>query len=69
MAVFDWFLCFDREVRLVWTRHPRVTGASLVYVLSHYAILGQSIVNLATNVPMSDKVCTVSSTLFFQSTH
>ncbi|KAM5542381.1 hypothetical protein V8D89_003840 [Ganoderma adspersum] len=58
IPVFDWFLCFDREVRLVWNRRPGVTGASpVVYVFSRYAILVQSIVNLGTNVPMSDKLC------------
>ena len=56
IPVYDWFLSLDQEVELIWNWHSGLTGASLVYALSRYAMIVQSLVTLATNVPMTDLV-------------
>ena len=56
MLIYDWLLCFGQEVRFVWSWHCRVTISSLLYVMSRYPLLVQSLLAVATVYPMSDKV-------------
>ncbi|EJF57155.1 hypothetical protein DICSQDRAFT_174213 [Dichomitus squalens LYAD-421 SS1] len=53
LLVYDWLLCFDAEVSLVWAGHHKRTWASLVYAFSRYLPLVQYILQIATIFPMS----------------
>ena len=56
LLVYEWLLCLGQEVRFVWGRRSVATVASVVYILSRYAMLIQYVVAIATNFPMSDLV-------------
>ncbi|KAI1784398.1 hypothetical protein LXA43DRAFT_1123642, partial [Ganoderma leucocontextum] len=56
ILVYDWFLCLDQEVRFIWNWRSKVTGSTLVYALSRYALLIYILLAVATNYPMSDLV-------------
>ncbi|KAI1786647.1 hypothetical protein LXA43DRAFT_1099039 [Ganoderma leucocontextum] len=58
ILVYDWFLCLDQEVRFIWNWRSKLTGPSLVYALSRYAVLTQSLLIVASNYPMSDLAVT-----------
>ena len=69
LLAYDWFLCLGEESRLVWKGFGKITGSSLVYVLSRYMILIQTFLAVMTNYPMSNLVralstmCSMFSTL------
>ena len=56
ILIYDWILCFDDEVRFVWKSDSGVTGTSLVYLLSRYMLLIQTLLAVVTAYPMSDLV-------------
>lgn len=56
LLVYDWFLCLGQEVRFIWKWHTKITGTSLVYAFSRYAVLMLTLLSVATNYPMSDLV-------------
>ncbi|KAI1786613.1 hypothetical protein LXA43DRAFT_897616, partial [Ganoderma leucocontextum] len=58
--VYDWLLCLGQEVTFIWNWHSKVTGSSLVYAFSRYAILIKAILVVATIYPMSDLQAVVS---------
>ncbi|PIL32651.1 hypothetical protein GSI_05355 [Ganoderma sinense ZZ0214-1] len=47
--LYDWLLCLDQEIRLIWKWQIGVTIFSLLYALSRYALLMQSILAVASN--------------------
>ncbi|KAM5545100.1 hypothetical protein V8D89_001211 [Ganoderma adspersum] len=56
ILVYDWVLCLGQEIRFIWTWQSKVTGSSLLYAFSRYAILVKVILVVATTSPMSDQM-------------
>ena len=57
LLVYDWLLCFEQEVKFIWTWRSRgITLASLVYMFSRYSWLMEGLLSVATIYPMSELV-------------
>ena len=65
LLVYDWLLCLDHEATLIWNWNSKVTGSSLVYAVSRYAVLISNLLSVITSFPLSDRVRSISTMLNF----
>lgn len=63
LLVYDWLLCLGEEVQFIWTWPSRVTGSSLVYAFTRYAVLTSNLLSVMTTFPISETVGYVAITL------
>ncbi|TBU40930.1 hypothetical protein BD309DRAFT_312954 [Dichomitus squalens] len=61
LLAYDWILCLDQEMSLIWRKRNGFTWASLVYVLNRYCLLVMHALSVMTIFPMTTLV-TVTST-------
>ncbi|KAM5543380.1 hypothetical protein V8D89_002965 [Ganoderma adspersum] len=57
ILIYDWFLCFNEELRYIWKWHSGVTVSTLVYVLCRYGMLIHNILVVVMVYLMLDLSC------------
>ena len=63
ITVWDWLLCFDQEVSLIWTSLRSVKASSVIYLLSRYTM----IISEVTTIPSAGPTSLLVNLLFFDS--
>ena len=53
ITVWDWLLCFDQEVSLIWTSLRSVKVSSVIYLLSRYTMIISEVTTIPSAGPTS----------------
>ncbi|TBU51924.1 hypothetical protein BD310DRAFT_941279 [Dichomitus squalens] len=60
LLAYDWILCLDQEMSLIWRKRNGFTWASLVYVLNRYCLLVMHALSVMTIFPMTTLSCDIN---------